>query len=219
MIRIRPAAETSRAKRYRTRLQRHQTVARVGHQIRQSGHRIPRRPRPRSRAALAYRLRRRSLAGATRLERAACRTSPRELLFTLQKSATKSRTTRSAAPHLHHDRPCLGDSTPTRRSRSDRPPVGTDNSRNSHQGSHRLSCVLAAPASGLVPTVGLEPTMPKGPGILSPVRMPIPPRRRSRLNPAILSRSTFKNLSQGANLVCSRQGRGAMIAMGMCWNW
>jgi hypothetical protein len=29
----------------------------------------------------------------------------------------------------------------------------------------------------------------------------------------------FENLSLRANLVCSGQGRGAMITMGMCWNW
>jgi len=47
-----------RTQRHRTRLQRLQTLAPAGHQIRQARHRLPRRPRPRSRAALAHRLRR-----------------------------------------------------------------------------------------------------------------------------------------------------------------
>jgi len=41
-----------RTQRDRTRLQGLQTLARAGHQIRQARHRLPRRPRPRSRAAL-----------------------------------------------------------------------------------------------------------------------------------------------------------------------
>lgn len=133
---------------------------------------------------------------------------------------TSNRTIPSAQLRHHRGTPWHADGTPIRHFRSDRPAREICSSRSSLPRSRFQPCVLASPARVLlVPTVGLEPTMPKGPGILSPVRMPIPPRRRRRLNPAILSRLTFQNLSQRANLVCSRQGRGAMIAMGMCWNW
>jgi hypothetical protein len=68
----------------------------------------------------------------------------------------------------------------------------------------------------LVPTVGLEPTLPFGKQILSLLRLPIPPRRLPPIDGLIVSR-------------CSRAVRGSHLPIwyslvkavepGMCWNW